>query len=166
MLRKQMRFLRQEYARQKELSDENVAAKKVLQKVSAELKSEESKIKSLNSQIAITDQNIHLGGSAKSPVINIISPISGYVTDKDVTIGAAAEVGKPLFHIVDNSKMHVDLLVYEKDLMKVKAGQHVRFILTNQNNEEIEGKIFGIGKAFENDTKAVAVMPLSKMIKC
>lgn len=55
-------------------------------KVSAELKSEESKIKSLNSQIAITDQNIHLGGSAKSPVINIISPISGYVTDIDVTI--------------------------------------------------------------------------------
>lgn len=150
-------FLRLEYARQKELSDENVTAKKVLQKVSAELKSEESKIKSLNSQIAILGQNIQLGGSANSPVINIISPISGYVTDIDVTIGAAAEVGKPLFHIVDNSKMHVDLLVYEKDLMKVKAGQHVRFILTNQNNDEIEGKIFGIGKAFENETKAVAV---------
>lgn len=150
-------YLRLEYARQKELSDENVTAKKVLQKVSAELKSEESKIKSLNSQIAILGQNIQLGGSANSPIINIISPISGYVTDIDVTIGAAAEPGKPLFHIVDNSKMHVDLLVYEKDLMKVKAGQHVRFILTNQNNEEIEGKIFGIGKAFENETKAVAV---------
>ena len=150
-------FLRLEYARQKDLSDENVAAKKVLQKVSAELKTEESKIKALNSQIAILGQNILLGGSANSPIINITSPISGYVTDIDVTIGASAETGKPLFHIVDNSKMHVDLLVYEKDLMKVKAGQHVRFILTNQNNEEIEGKIFGIGKAFENETKAVAV---------
>ncbi len=150
-------FLRLEYARQKELSDENVTAKKVLQKVTSDLKSEESKIKALNSQVAILGQNIRIGGSANSPIINIVSPISGNVTDIDVTIGSSAEEGKPLFHIVDNSKMHVDLLVYEKDLFKVKPGQKVRFILTNQNNEEIGGEIFGIGKAFENDTKAVAV---------
>ena len=29
--------------------------------------------------------------------------------------------------------------------------------LTNQNNSEIKGKIFSIGKSFENDTKSVAV---------
>lgn len=150
-------YLKLEYARQKELSDENVTAKKVLQKVTSDLKTEESKIKALNSQVAILGQNIMIGGSANSPVINIVSPISGNVTDIDVTIGSSAEEGKPLFHIVDNSMMHVDLLVYEKDLFKVKPGQKVRFILTNQNNEEIGGEIFGIGKAFENDTKAVAV---------
>jgi cobalt-zinc-cadmium efflux system membrane fusion protein len=53
--------------------------------------------------------------------------------------------------------MHVDLLVYEKDLQKVKPGQQVRFTLTNQDNTEIMGKIFSIGKAFENETKSVAV---------
>jgi cobalt-zinc-cadmium efflux system membrane fusion protein len=53
--------------------------------------------------------------------------------------------------------MHVDLLVYEKDLFKVKAGQSVRFILTNQDGSEIRGKIFSVGKAFENETKSVAV---------
>ena len=62
-----------------------------------------------------------------------------------------------MFTIVDNSNMHVDLLVYEKDLQKVKTGQTVRFILTNQDNVEIKGKIFSIGKAFENETKSVAV---------
>ena len=150
-------YLKLEYARQKELSDENVTAKKVLQKVTSDLAIEESKIKAINSQISILGQNIRIGGSANSPVINIVSPISGNVTDIDVTIGSSAEEGKPLFHIVDNSMMHVDLLVYEKDLFKVKPGQKVRFILTNQNNEEIGGEIFGIGKAFENETKAVAV---------
>jgi cobalt-zinc-cadmium efflux system membrane fusion protein len=49
------------------------------------------------------------------------------------------------------------LLVYEKDLQKVKVGQKVRFVLTNQDNLEIIGKIFSIGKAFENETKSVAV---------
>ncbi len=53
--------------------------------------------------------------------------------------------------------MHVDLLVYEKDLFKVKPGQLVRFILTNQDGSEIRGKIFSVGKSFENETKSVAV---------
>lgn len=150
-------FLRLEFARQKELSDENVNAKKVFQKVSSDLQMEEAKVKTLQSQIAILGQNIEIGGNSTSPIINITAPISGNITDVNVTIGAAAEVGKPLFSIVDNSKMHVDLLVYEKDLFKVKPGQNVRFILTNQDGSEIQGKIFSVGKSFENETKSVAV---------
>jgi membrane fusion protein, heavy metal efflux system len=152
-----LEFLKLEFARQKELSDENVNAKKVFQKVSSDLQMEEAKIRTLQSQIAILGQNIEFGGNSTSSVINIVAPISGNITDVNVTIGAAAEVGKPLFSIVDNSKMHVDLLVYEKDLFKVKTGQNVRFILTNQDGSEIRGKIFSVGKSFENETKSVAV---------
>lgn len=152
-----LEFLKLEFARQKELTDENVNAKKVFQKVSYDLQTEEAKIKTLQSQIAILGQNIEIVGNSASPIINIVAPIGGNITDINVTIGAAAEVGKPLFSIVDNSKMHVDLLVYEKDLFKVKPGQSVRFILTNQGNQEIRGKIFSVGKSFENETKSVAV---------
>ena len=153
-----LEFLKLEFARQKELTDENVNAKKVFQKVSSDLQMEESKIRTLQSQIAILGQNIEIGGnSSSSPIISITAPISGNITEVNVTIGAAAEVGKPLFSIVDNSKMHVDLLVYEKDLFKVKPGQTVRFILTNQDGSEIRGKIFSVGKSFENETKSVAV---------
>ncbi|MEZ4986698.1 MAG: efflux RND transporter periplasmic adaptor subunit [Saprospiraceae bacterium] len=152
-----LEFLKLEFARQKELSDENVNAKKVFQKVSSDLQMEEAKIRALQSQIAILGQNIEIGGNSSSPVINITAPIGGNITDVNVTIGAAAEVGKPLFNIVDNSKMHVDLLVYEKDLFKVKTGQNVRFILTNQDGSELRGKVFSVGKSFENETKSVAV---------
>ncbi len=152
-----LEYLKLEFARQKELTDENVNAKKVFQKVSSDLQMEEAKIKTLQSQIAILGQNIEIGGNSSSPIIQITAPISGNITDINVTIGAAAEVGKPLFSIVDNSKMHVDLLVYEKDLFKVKPGQTVRFILTNQDGSEIRGKIFSVGKSFENETKSVAV---------
>jgi membrane fusion protein, heavy metal efflux system len=152
-----LEFLRLEFARQKELSDENVNAKKVFQKVSADLQAAEAKIRTLETQIGILSQNIEIGGNTSSPIINITAPISGNIVDVNVTIGAAAEVGKPLFSIVDNSQMHVDLLVYEKDLFRVKPGQNVRFILTNQGNQEIRGKIFSVGKSFENETKSVAV---------
>jgi cobalt-zinc-cadmium efflux system membrane fusion protein len=59
--------------------------------------------------------------------------------------------------IIDNSKVHADLIVFEKDLFKVKAGQKVRFVLTNQDNREIEGKIYGINKSFEDETKGIIV---------
>ena len=152
-----LEFLRLEFARQKELSAENANAQKVFQKVRADLQAEEANVKALQSQIAILGQNMEMGGNASSPIVAIVAPISGNITDVNVTIGAAAEVGKPLFSIVDNSKMHVDLLVYEKDLFKVQPGQNVRFILTNQDGSELRGKVFSVGKSFENETKSVAV---------
>jgi cobalt-zinc-cadmium efflux system membrane fusion protein len=152
-----LEYLKLEFARQKDLAEENVNARKVFQKISSDLQMEEAKIKTLQNQINILSQNIAIGGNASSPIINITAPISGNISDVNVTIGAAAEVGKPIFSIVDNSKMHVDLLVYEKDLFKVKPGQPVRFILTNQGNQEIKGRIFSVGKSFENETKSVAV---------
>ncbi len=150
-------YLQLEYARQKELSDENVNAKKTFQKVASDLEFENKKVANLQNQIAILAQNLEVGGSAQSPILAVVAPISGYISEVYIKIGSNAEVGKPMFSIVDNTQMHVDLLVYEKDLYKVKTGQSVRFILTNQNNSEIKGKIFSIGKAFENDTKSVAV---------
>ncbi len=150
-------YLRLEYARQKELSEENVNAKKVFQKVSSDVSLEEIKVKALQRQMAILSQNIALSGNANSPIINIIAPISGHITEVNINIGSAVEVSKSLFTIVDNAQMHVDLLVYEKDLFKVKEGQNVRFILTNQNATAYKGRIFNVGKSFKNETKSVAV---------
>jgi membrane fusion protein, heavy metal efflux system len=150
-------YLELEFARQKELNEENVGAKKNFQKVTADLELERGRITTLQQQIAILDQNLAFGGNGEGPTLAIKSPISGYVTAVNIKIGSNVQSNTPLFSIVDNSKMHVDLLVYEKDLFKVKQGQKVRFVLTNQNNQEIMGTIFSIGKAFQNDTKAVAV---------
>ncbi|NBA78636.1 efflux RND transporter periplasmic adaptor subunit [Emticicia sp. ODNR4P] len=150
-------YLELEYARQKELSDENVNAKKVFQKVSSDLELEKKKIETFQKQITIIGQTLQMGGSSETPILAIPAPISGYITSVNIKIGSNAEVGTPLFSIVDNSKMYVYLLVYEKDLNKVKVGQNVRFILTNQNNVEIKGKIFSIEKSFANESKSIAV---------
>ncbi|MNJ90857.1 Nickel and cobalt resistance protein CnrB [compost metagenome] len=149
-----LEWLSEEYERQQSLSAENVNAKKALQKAKSDYDSEKARFASLKKQLNIL--NLQGEGGAIS-VMAIKAPISGYITDINVKIGTTAQLGKPLFSIVDNSKMHVDLLVYEKDLQKVKPGQQVRFTLTNQNNTEIMGEIFSIGKAFENETKSVAV---------
>lgn len=149
-----LEFLTLEYDRQKTLSDENVNSKKVFQRTKSEFEIEKARLNSLQKQLSI----LNLGsGSKASSAMPVIASISGSVTEVNIKIGSNAEVGKPLFNIVDNSKLHVDLLVYEKDLQKVKPGQDIRFTLTNQDNTEIKGKVFNISQSFENDTKSVAV---------
>ena len=143
-----------EYERQKSLNEGNANSKKVLQKAKSEYEVEKARFNSLKKQMST--MNLNSSENATSSMA-ITAPISGYITDVNVKIGTNAEPGQVLFSIIDNSKMHVDLLVYEKDLQKVKVGQTINFILTNQDNTEIQGKVFSIGKAFENETKSVAV---------
>jgi cobalt-zinc-cadmium efflux system membrane fusion protein len=150
-------YLELDFARQKVLNDENVTARKAFQKISSELELIKSKIKITESKLQIIQQNLAMGGSENNSVQSILSPIAGYITDVNIKIGSNISPNVSLFTIVDNSKMHVDLLVYEKDLFKIKVGQSVRFILTNQSNQEIMGRIFSIGKAFQNESKSVAV---------
>jgi membrane fusion protein, heavy metal efflux system len=149
-----LQYLTSEYQRQKTLSEENVNSKKTLERTKSDYEIESARYHSLKRQLGMLRlDTTGIGGGA----VPVTSPISGFVTEVNVRIGSNAEPGKPLFAIVDNTKMHVDLLVYEKDLQKVKAGQKVRFVLTNQDNTEIMGEIFSVGKAFENETKSVAV---------
>ncbi|MCP9748326.1 efflux RND transporter periplasmic adaptor subunit [Lacihabitans sp. CS3-21] len=150
-------FLELEFARQKELSDENVTAKKTFQKINSELESIKNKIKNTENQIIILEQNLSLGGNESTSILSIAAPISGYITEVKIKIGSSISANNTLFSIVDNSKMHVDLLVYEKDLFRIKVGQSVRFVLTNQGNQEIIGRIFSVGKSFQNESKSVAV---------
>jgi hypothetical protein len=59
--------------------------------------------------------------------------------------------------IVDNSQLHLDLNVFEKDLPMLKVGQIIHFTLTNNAVNEYDSKIYSIGTSFENDSKSIPV---------
>lgn len=146
-------YLQLEYDRQKTLTDENVNARKTFQDVKAKLAVENARAQAAKTKL----QMLNVGTKITSSVIPILSPISGYVSKINITKGAYAETGTSLFEVVDNSQMHLDLNVYEKDLGNISIGQEVDFVLTNQSNKSIKGKIFGINKSFSNESKTVAV---------
>ncbi len=146
-------YLQLEFNRQKTLSDENVNPRKTFQEVKSKLAVERSKAQAAKSKLEAL--NVSVGGS--SSVFPLVSPISGYVGKISISKGAFAETGLPLIEVVDNSQMHLDLNVYEKDLASISVDQEVDFVLTNQSNKAIKGKIFGINKSFSNESKTVAV---------
>jgi cobalt-zinc-cadmium efflux system membrane fusion protein len=145
-------FLQLEYNRQKTLSDENVNPRKTFQEVKSKLAVEKARAHAAKAKLQAL--NMSTKGSSLVP---IVSPISGYIGKISIAKGAFAETGTILFEVVDNSQMHLDLNVYEKDLGSISIGQTIDFILTNQGNKSIKGKIFGINKSFSNESKTVAV---------
>lgn len=92
-----------------------------------------------------------------SSVVPVISPISGYVRHIDVNMGQFVQPEEELFEIVDNEHIHIDLMVYEKDMDKVRKGQKVIFSLSTLPDSIFKGSIFAVGRAFEEKPKAMVV---------
>ena len=151
------KFLDRELSRQEKLASENISASKSRDRAASEFEIAEAKISALQKQISLLTEALAMVGDITSGSLPILTPIAGYINEIHFKLGSTVRASDPMFSIVDNSKMHVDLLVYEKDLPNIKVGQKVRFTLSNQSNQELSGEIYNIGKSFASDTKSVAV---------
>ncbi|MDN5289095.1 MAG: efflux transporter, family, subunit [Mucilaginibacter sp.] len=151
-------YVRAEYDRQKQLRDAGAGTGKSFQASEATYNAERSRIVAYESQLK--QLGISPGKISNGNIVSqfpVISPINGTVGQITANTGAFVQPGTSIMEVVDNSKIHCDLTVFEKDLMQVKMGQKVSFQLTNQNNEVITGRINGVNKSFENESKGVIV---------
>jgi cobalt-zinc-cadmium efflux system membrane fusion protein len=151
-------YVQQEYKRQQELKAADAGTGKVYQQAEANYNAERSRLLGMEQQLRQVGINpASVAGGNITRQIPITAPISGTIGHIAINTGTFAQPGTPLMEIVDNSNIHADLTVYEKDLFKVRNGQSVRFMLTNQSNQEIYGEIYGVNKSFEGETKGITV---------
>lgn len=156
-------FVEAEHNRQQQLKAANAGTGKAHQQAEANYNAERARLKALESQLrqyGISVSRISSGNITSQ--VPVTAPINGTIGKISAETGSYAQPGVSIMEIVDNSKIHADLIVFEKDLSKIKVGQKVDFQLTNQKNEEIEGEIYGINKSFENDSKGVVVHAIIK----
>lgn len=147
-----------ELKRQQELQAGNASALKNLQTTEAEFRSLKARKASLHKQLELIGiQAAGLNSENMQMVINITSPISGAVSDVSVNIGTYVDANNAIAEVIDNSQLHLDLFVYERDLAKLKEGQTIHFTLTNNPGREYDAKVYAISNTFEQNTKAVTV---------
>lgn len=152
-----------EFARQKELHTGNAGALKTLQSVESELKILKARKVSLQKQLELVGINAtSLTSDNIQSTVNIASPINGIVSSVLVNIGSFVDANNSIAEIVDNSQLHLDLYVYEKDLQKMKVGQTIHFTLTNNAGKEYDADVYAISNTFEQSTKAIAVHAMVK----
>lgn len=151
-------YLTKEFERQKELSAENINSKKTFQRTEADLSIQKTKKYSLEMQLRIL--GIEPSGiTAKNlqRYLYIRSPIDGYIKKVTAIAGRFVNTQETLFEIVSNAHKHIELQVFEKDILKIKKGQKVIFYSPNTNDEMHTGEIFLIGQSIEPQNKTVNV---------
>ena len=147
-----------EVKRQRELNAGNAGALKNLQAAETELRTLQTARSTYAQQIQLMGINpSSLQNGKLISVLAVRSPISGIVSNVMVKMGSYVDVSTAVAEIVDNSQLHLDLFVYEKDLPKLKNNQLIHFTLTNNPGKEYDAQIFSLGSSFEGESKAVTV---------
>lgn len=155
----QLAYLEKEYARNKRLLEQDVSSEREYQRAASEYRSIRARASGLKSKLELLGLNPEdaKNGTIRS-VVPIRAPLDGYIRVVEINTGSYVNPGQHLFEIVDNHHIHIDLMVYEKDLHRVRDDQLVHFRYTNQPDDKLyKARIFAVGKAFEQDPKAVRV---------
>jgi cobalt-zinc-cadmium efflux system membrane fusion protein len=156
---RQIGYLEAEYRRKERLANDDIGSQRELQFARSEYESAVADMQSLESKLNMLNLNpeqVLEGEIAES--VPLKAPIGGFVQVIETNIGQFADPNEDLFEIVDNEHIHIDLLVYEKDIHNVRVDQEVLFKYTNQpNNQFYRARIFSVGKAFEENPRAVRV---------
>ncbi|HKJ40534.1 MAG TPA: efflux RND transporter periplasmic adaptor subunit [Sunxiuqinia sp.] len=157
----QLDYLEQEYKRNEKLYNEQVGSGQNYQKAKAAYFSTAAEVNGLKTKLKLlgldADQ-ISTGKIYES--VPVKAPINGFIHEIKVAIGDYVTPQKFMFEITENSRVHTDLWVYEKDVYKVKQGQKVYFTVANHPGKILEAKVHSIEKAFEKSPQAVHVHAL------
>jgi RND family efflux transporter MFP subunit len=147
-----------EVKRQSELNAGNAGALKNLQAAETELRTLQTARASYEQQIRLMGVDpSRLTNNKLVSVLSITSPIAGVVSDVKVQMGSFVDVSTAIADIVDNSQLHLDLFVYEKDLPRIQNNQLIHFTLTNSPGKEYDAQIYSLGASFEDESKAVTI---------
>jgi cobalt-zinc-cadmium efflux system membrane fusion protein len=151
-------YLAQEYERQRVLKEADAGIGKVYQQASANYAAEQSKLRTLEAQlrqIHINPSQVRRGNLVTQ--VPVLAPISGTVGKINLSVGTYTDASSPIMEIVNNSTIYCELQVFEKDIAKVRTGQTVNFVLTNQANKQVSGQVYGINKTLDTGVRAATV---------
>jgi len=151
-----LQYLEQDYERQKKLYEQDISSGKTFQKIASEYHAKRGLARGYAAQLSllgINPQALQRGEVYEK--VPATSPISGYIQAVHVKTGQYVEPAQTMFEVVNIDHIHADLMVFEKDVGKVKTGQKVVFSIESAPGDPMTAVIFNVGKTFETEPKAV-----------
>ena len=88
----------------------------------------------------------------------IRAPFDGIVSERKVSAGDTAQVGKELVKVMDPSSMRLQGLISADHLAEVRAGQDVSFKVNGYPQTEFTGKVKRVSAAANSTTRQVEVL--------
>ena len=154
----QMNYLKSEYQRQKTLLEEKITSERNFLKAESEYKRNQAKYRALRKKLQMLNLNPEAVEKGNiSSMIRIYAPITGSITEMKINNGMYVSAADELMQIIDRDHLHIELNVFEKDVMKLKKGQNIRFIIPEANTDTIEGKVHLVGTSIDEQKRNVKV---------
>jgi cobalt-zinc-cadmium efflux system membrane fusion protein len=145
-------YLRSEYERQKELFAENISSKKSFLKAESDYKIASAMQNGLHKKLQMLNINPTLVEEGNfTSVSTIYAPMSGSITDVNISTGIYVSPADKIMEIVNTDHIHLELKVFEKDVLKIKKGQKVIFRIPESTDESFEGEVHLIGKSIDKN---------------
>ncbi|NND76988.1 MAG: efflux RND transporter periplasmic adaptor subunit [Flavobacteriales bacterium] len=149
-------YLKLDLQRQESLFAADAGVLKPLEKLKSEVAMKEAVVKGSAKYLnylgiatkSLTPDNI-------SQQIAIVAPISGYITSLNLHNGLYVEPKMELMEIVDESHLHLELDVFEKDIANIKEEQRISYTVPALGNTVYQGDVNVIGKEFDMANKTV-----------
>lgn len=155
-IRARLPFLQAEYERYKALQQADAGARKLFQRAEADLRETQATQSSLSAKLqlyGIDAESLRLDNMSATAVLR--APLSGRVVEIQASPGVALTAGTPVCTIVERSRMHADLWLYEKDLAVVRSSQSVS--ISAADGSIVQGSVLNIDPVVDPERHAVRV---------
>ncbi|WP_431133278.1 efflux RND transporter periplasmic adaptor subunit [Psychroserpens mesophilus] len=166
-VKEQLNYLKAEFNRQKTMLEENITSQKNYLKAESSYKTAMAKYNGLKKQLVmlnISPKSVEQGNI--SSIVTLFAPISGSISKVNVTRGTYVSPATSIIEIIDNSHIHLELSVFEKDIMNVEKGQKITFKIPEASNELFYAEVHLVGTTIsENRTIKVHAHPLDESHK-
>ncbi|WP_055436324.1 efflux RND transporter periplasmic adaptor subunit [Lacinutrix algicola] len=154
----QLSYLKSEFNRQKTLFNEKITSEKNYLKAQSTYKSNLAHYNGLRKKLQMLNINpssVEQGRISSS--INLYAPINGSVTKVNVSNGTYVSPSDVILEIVDIDHIHLELSVFEKDIMKIKKDQKIQFKIPEASDKTYDAEVHLVGTTIDEQTRRVKV---------
>jgi cobalt-zinc-cadmium efflux system membrane fusion protein len=86
-----------------------------------------------------------------SSKVNLIAPISGYVSKVNINRGKYVAPTEVLLELIDPNDVHAAITIYEKDITLFKEGMKGKVVLANEPNKSYPVTVLAVSKNLDDD---------------
>lgn len=153
----ELEFLEAEFIRKSNLFDDQVISEKVFQKAKSDYRAMKGSVAGLEKTLEMMNVSIEeVKQGNYTSTLNIYAPISGKISKLNISQGMFVNKSTMIMEILDTDHIHLELDVFEKDIMKINQEQPLTFSLPEQNNKAFKAHVKLIG-AEVNSNRTVKV---------
>lgn len=154
----QLNYLKSEYDRQKTLVEEQISSQKNFLKAESNYKSALAIYNGLKKKLQMLNININAVEEGNiTAEIALYAPIHGSVTKMNISKGTYVSPSDEIMEIINTDHIHLELAVFEKDILKIKEGQKIVFNIPEALEDTFKAEVHLVGTSIDIKNRTVTV---------